>query len=66
MREHELELPAGNRHNNLPKGQEELKEELLSYIDRKCEALYDSSRTMLKEFQIEIIRQFEIQKVRTT
>lgn len=51
-----MEIPAGNRHNKLPKGQEELKEELLSYIDRKYEALYDSSRTMLKEFQIEIIR----------
>lgn len=45
------------------KSQEEVKEEMVQFINKKYEELYERSKEMIKNFHIDIIRQFEIQKV---
>ena len=44
------------------RSQEELKQELTSYIDYKYEELFEKSNELIQTFHFDLIRQFEIQK----
>ena len=60
------DLQINNENKSPPKfekSQEKLKEELVAYIDIKYDDLMSRSTQMLNQFHIEIIRQFEIQRV---